>query len=96
MAISVRELKSRLSEYLRRVAGGEEVVVTSHGKEVARLVPPRRRRASTTTEAELINRFRGLPWVRASSGEKVPLPKPIARIGRKEKSLSELVSELRE
>jgi len=36
MEISVRELKSRLSETLRRVTDGEEVVVTSRGKEVAR------------------------------------------------------------
>ena len=40
MKVSVRELKDHLSEYLRRVEAGEEVVVTSHKREVARLVPP--------------------------------------------------------
>ena len=34
MEFSVRELKSRLSETLRKVAAGEEVVVTSRGKPV--------------------------------------------------------------
>lgn len=95
MEISVRELKSRLSEYLRKVAAGEEVVVTSHGKEVARLVPPRSRRRAASTEAELIARFRSLPWVRPGSGEKPALPKPLIRIGEGDKTLAEIVNEQR-
>jgi prevent-host-death family protein len=35
----VAELKSGLSAYLRRVQAGEEVIVTDHGRPVARLVP---------------------------------------------------------
>lgn len=93
MGISVRELKSRLSEYLRKVAAGEEVVVTSRGKEVARLVPPRSRRRAAESEAELIARFRSLPWVRPGSGKKPRLPKPVIRIGKGEKTLAEIVSE---
>lgn len=95
MEISVRELKSRLSEYLRKAAAGEEVVVTSRGKEVARLVPPRARRRAAATEAELIARFRSLPWVRPGSGKRPSLPKPLARIGKGEKTLAEIVSEQR-
>jgi prevent-host-death family protein len=33
--VAVRELKNRLSEYLRRVKAGERVVVTERGKAVA-------------------------------------------------------------
>jgi antitoxin (DNA-binding transcriptional repressor) of toxin-antitoxin stability system len=33
----VREVKNRLSEYLRRVKAGEEVVITEHGRPVAKL-----------------------------------------------------------
>ncbi len=95
MKISVRELKSRLSETLRRVTAGEEVVVTSRGKEVARLLPPRVRRSKASSEAELIERFRRLPGVRAGSGEKPALPKPLIRFGKGEKSLAEIVSEQR-
>jgi prevent-host-death family protein len=36
----VRELKSRLSAYLREVKDGETVLVTEHGNVVARLSPP--------------------------------------------------------
>ena len=38
-SIDIRELKSRLSEYVREVKRGGTVVVTEHGRRVARLVP---------------------------------------------------------
>ena len=37
--VSVAVLKQRLSDYLRRVEEGDEVVITSHRKIVARIVP---------------------------------------------------------
>ncbi len=39
MTTSVRELKDHLSKYLRRVQSGEEVIITSHRRPVAKLVP---------------------------------------------------------
>jgi len=36
MDVGVRELKAKLSEYLGRVAAGEELTVTDRGKPVAR------------------------------------------------------------
>ena len=38
--VGVRELKSRLSEYLRRVRLGKRVLVTDRGEVVAELLPP--------------------------------------------------------
>lgn len=35
------EAKNKLSELLDLVERGEEVTITRHGKEIARLVPPR-------------------------------------------------------
>lgn len=35
----MKELRNRLSEYLRRVAGGERVTVTMHGRPVAEILP---------------------------------------------------------
>jgi prevent-host-death family protein len=43
-SVGVHEAKTQLSQLLRAVAAGEEVVITSRGREVARLVPPARRR----------------------------------------------------
>jgi prevent-host-death family protein len=51
------EAKNKLSELLDLAERGEEVVITRHGKEVARLVPPKSR---PTREAarEAIQRLR--------------------------------------
>jgi prevent-host-death family protein len=38
--VGVRELKNRLSEYLRQVRSGESVLVTDRGQLVAELTPP--------------------------------------------------------
>jgi prevent-host-death family protein len=37
--VGVRELKAKLSAYLDAVKDGREVVVTEHGRAIARLVP---------------------------------------------------------
>ena len=36
------EAKNKLGQLLDRVERGEEIVITRHGKEVARLVPPQK------------------------------------------------------
>ena len=36
--VGIRQLKAQLSKYVRSARGGEDVVVTDHGKPVARLV----------------------------------------------------------
>jgi prevent-host-death family protein len=38
--VGLRELKNRLSEYVREVRAGEGVLVTDRGEVVAELVPP--------------------------------------------------------
>jgi prevent-host-death family protein len=48
--VPISELKARLSEHIRRVKGGEEVIVTERGRAVALLSPVPRIDA---TEAEL-------------------------------------------
>jgi antitoxin (DNA-binding transcriptional repressor) of toxin-antitoxin stability system len=40
--VGVRELKNRLSEYIRHVRAGESVLVTDRGEVVAELSPPGR------------------------------------------------------
>ena len=39
MTATLRETKAKLSEMVRLASQGEEVVITVHGKEVAKLVP---------------------------------------------------------
>ncbi len=39
VTVGVRDLKARLSEYLRRVKQGQVVIITDHGKAVGRIMP---------------------------------------------------------
>lgn len=40
MDVSIAEAKNRLPELIRAVEGGEQVVITRHGKPVAQIMPP--------------------------------------------------------
>ena len=40
MDVSVAEAKNRLTELIRAMEDGEEVVITRHGKPVAQIAPP--------------------------------------------------------
>ena len=51
--VGVRDLKNRLSEYLRRVRSGESVLVTDRGEVVAELLPPGQVQADPTIPAGL-------------------------------------------
>lgn len=58
VSVGVRELRQHLSRYLDRVKAGEDLVVTEHGREVARLVP-----SSSDAYAELATRFGASPAI---------------------------------
>jgi prevent-host-death family protein len=46
VTVSVRDLKNRLSEYLRRARAGERLVVTDRGRPIVEVCPLSRRRLS--------------------------------------------------
>lgn len=46
----ISKLKAKLSEYLRKVEAGEEVVILSHGRPVAKIVPLKRTEDMTHEE----------------------------------------------
>ncbi len=37
--VGIRELKAKLSSYVGKVANGEEVIITDHGREIAVVMP---------------------------------------------------------
>lgn len=84
MEVGIRELKTHLSRYVARVKQGEEIVVTEHGKPVARLVPMNGERK--------IDRLIREGVVRPARAQKGPLPEPLRVPGL---SLSEIVIEQR-
>ena len=63
-SVGVRELKSRLSAYLRRVRAGETVLITDRGRPVGRIVPvaqPLEDRLEAMAQAGLIL-WSGAKW----------------------------------
>lgn len=54
--IGVRKLKASLSEVLRLVEGGERIIVTSRGRQIAEIVPP----SAPISEEERLERMAAL------------------------------------
>ena len=66
--VGVRELKNRLSEYIRQVRSGESVLVTDRGEVVAELTPPGHGTADGEVPAALLALAkRGLATLGAAS-----------------------------
>jgi len=72
---SVSKLRASLSEFLRRVKGGEEVVVTERGRVIARLGPP----ASSVSLTESLREMERQGLVKVGTGK---LPKNFWRMPR--------------
>jgi prevent-host-death family protein len=56
--VASRELRNDTAGVLRRVAAGEQVVITVNGRQVARLVPVQPARRRWLPRTELIRRLR--------------------------------------
>jgi prevent-host-death family protein len=52
----IRELRDRLSHFIRQVEAGGRVAVTAHGRVVAQLVPPAGRSGARARYDELVAR----------------------------------------
>jgi prevent-host-death family protein len=88
MKVGTRELKSKLSEYLRRVKSGESIIVTDHGKPIGQIIPVQ----STLAERVQVMIAAGqAEW----NGEKLTPYQPKA-INQSSHQLSDLVVEERE
>lgn len=86
--VGVRDLKARLSEYLRLVRQGQTIVITNHGKAVGRILP---------VEQSLDDRLRSLQeaGLLAWNGQALlPIESPLTN--RSGKLISDLVVEMRE
>ncbi len=87
MNASVRDLKSRLSRYLRQVQRGEIVVVTLRGKPIARLVP--------LPSLPVEERLATLPGINAGIGGKPRGATRPVRVKPGKKSVADIVVEER-
>jgi antitoxin (DNA-binding transcriptional repressor) of toxin-antitoxin stability system len=62
-AVGIKELKNRLSEYVRLAAAGERVLVTDRDRVVAELVAPQPGTPETVADAALAEAVRS-GWLR--------------------------------
>jgi antitoxin (DNA-binding transcriptional repressor) of toxin-antitoxin stability system len=93
-SVGVRELKNRLSEYLRQVRSGESVLVTDRGEVVAEFSPPGRGPADASVPAGLIGLARrGLLTIGSPGDPSLYAALPRARRGKR--SAAELLDEER-
>ena len=84
----IRELKTHLSAYLRRVKAGETIVITERGTPIGRIVPAN---ASVEERMEALAQAGQIAWSGNKLGE-------VARVGRTrgEKTVADLLLEDRE
>ena len=91
--VSISTLKSKLSDYVKLVRGGEEVVVTDRGMPVARIVPLDADRWMKTRLKELVESGLAKPPVAKLPKDIWKLPRPADPEGH---GLEALLEERRE
>ena len=93
--VGVRDLKNRLSEYLRRVRLGEGVLVTDRGEVVAELLPPGQAHGDPSVPAGLqALARRGLLTLGAPAGTN-PYPALRRKQGGRRRSVAQLLDQER-
>lgn len=87
--IGIRELKSKLSECVREVRSGGTIVVTEHGRPVARMIADA---SSLGERLEALANVGHILW----SGRRLRPTKPVARVRSSRRTVADLISENRE
>ena len=94
--VGIRELKNRLSEYLRQVRAGESLLVTDRGEVVAEFSPPGRNLADPSVPAALRRLVtRGILTLGEPQSEAPPVYEALPRRRRGRISSSQLLDEER-
>ena len=86
--VGVRDLKAQLSKYLRQVSQGQTIIITDHGRPVARLSP---------VDQSLDERLKALQdaGLVAWNGQKLKPVTPAA-MNRSDRQVSDILVEMRE
>lgn len=88
VSVGVHDLKTRLSEYLRKVKAGHTIVITEHGQPVGRIIPAV---PSLDDRLQAMAQANLLTW----NGKKLSPMRPVARVHGK-RTVADLLIENRE
>jgi prevent-host-death family protein len=88
MRVSIRELKSRLSHYMRLTKAGESVVITERGTPIGRIIPTT---ASAENRIDILTQAGLILWNR----KKLSSIAPVASV-RGARSVADMLIEDRE
>lgn len=92
MQVAIRELKNHLSKYLKQVQTGVEIIVTTHGKPIARFC-----KLESTEELSSANLLQNIPWMnKYQDGKPKGLPANQRIKLNPGKTLSDIILEDRE
>ncbi len=86
--VGVRELKNRLSKYLREVKKGRSIVITERGKPIGQIVP---KSSSIDDRVEMMINAGLVEW----NGKKLEHVEP-ATINRSSRQVSDILVDMRE
>ncbi len=90
-SVSIRELKSRLSHFLRLTKAGRSLVITDRGTPIGRIVPIEQTAIRLDERLEAMQQAGQMQW----SGRKLSPIKPMARV-RGKRSVADLLVDDRE
>jgi len=90
-SVSIRELKSRLSHFLRLTKAGESLIITDRGTPIGRIVPITQSGKRLDERLAAMMQAGQMQW----SGHNLPARKPVARV-RGRRSVAQLLVDDRE
>jgi prevent-host-death family protein len=93
--VGVRNLKNKLSEYLRHVRLGESILVTDRGEVVAELLPPGQGQGDASVPAGLQSLARRGLLTLAAPAKADLYPSLTRRLVARQRSVAELLDEER-
>ena len=70
-SMQANEVKAQLSEVLRKVEQGEEIMITRHGKVVARLMPWNERKQVITDRLQAVEAVQTFQRIKLPQGETI-------------------------
>ena len=94
-SVGIKQLKARLSEYVRLVRAGEIILVTDRDEVVAELGPPRHQARQPDSVEATLDRLADRGWLTRSSRPRSSAPVRLPSLGLSPVAVDELLDDLR-